>query len=1377
MKKIISLLILAFLCVSADVGFAQVRHNFQNSETYVDVVVDSATLQSLSHDFSVDRVQRNAEGTFNTRICLSFKDYDNFLAREIPYSVVQPTRASVTMATNYADMTSSWDRYPTYSTYLAMMDTFQTRYPNLCKIDTILASTPGSEPSSTPPRSHSILCAHISNNLNDNMGKPSVFYTSTMHGDEVVGYYYMLRLIDMLLSKYNTDTQITNLVNNVDIWICPLHNPDGTYKTSDNQINTSPTSTRNNGNGYDLNRNFPFLPNVTGQVYPSQPEMSAMMAFLGAHNFTLAANFHGGAEVFNYPWDAWTTSQRTLADADWWQYVGRKYVDTCRLVSSNYMTDTYSNGITEGGDWYEISGSMQDYHNWFLGTRHVTIEVSTQKVLSSNSLPSYWNYSYRSLLNLIEEANNGIHGTVTDSLTGEPLQAMVYVNNHDVDHSYVETTLPYGDYHRPIKAGQYSVTYSADGYFSKTITVNVSDGAKLTKNVQLVSTDTTSCRKPKNVTVNYLGGNSAEVSWNSMAQSNNIMLNNTLITDVTSPYTLTNLAFSTQYDVQVQANCGENGLSEWSESVSFTTPVACPVPTNLSCPAVTATTATLNWTENGEATDWVLQYGTNSNFTSGTYTQVEVNDNATEILTGLNTETDYYARVKADCGDVFGQSDWSATCTFKPTSIQMVEIGSGTATINYLPLNGSRRYSLSEQIYTTAELGEAGNIVSIGFYKNSTTSCNRNLDIYLVSTDKSSFSGNSDWITVTNADKVFTGTVNFANNDWTTITLTTPFAYDGTHNVAVIVDDNTGSSGYYSIPFLTYTGSPSQSIYYYNSNSYGGSGSSTNPDPTGSLSSASGVTASKNQIHVTFDRPDPVVCPAPTGVMVSEVDRHSAIVSWTENGTAVFWVVANKQSSDSTFTEEETSEPSYALTGLADGTDYTVKVRPVCESGEDNWSEEVSFTTESCFTISLAEGAWTENFDSVTTSTVAQTGAEPECWEVVDSYVTLTESTKPQVYRGYSTSGNYSLRLKNRCLYAMPALDESVDIGKLKMTFQLRQPQSFYRLQVGMVNENGDFDMMEEINNPGTGMTEVVVDFTGYSGNGRRIAFKNILRNSANYDYSYNYIDDITLEYKTVSCVISELPYTENFDGYTSETAAETGVEPDCWEVVDSSYVMLTESTRPQIYRGYATSGSYTLRMKNRCVYAMPPLDESIDISRLKMTFQLRQPQSFYRLQVGMVDTMGDFELVEEINNPGTGMTEVVVDFTGYSGNGRRIAFKNILRNSANYAYSYNYIDDINLFQSSTKIAEVASGNPFDDNAFDSDRYLDNITVYPNPTTGNLYIDAVDVRKVEVFNQMGQLVGVYGSEQTIDMGRLAQGVYMIHITVPQGVAVRKVMKR
>lgn len=441
--------------------------------TYVETVLDAATLNTLSHNFSIDRVKRNADNTFDVRIWLSYKDIDQFQALNIPYQIMSASKARIQMAQNYEQMTANWNRYPTYNTYLAMMDTFQTRYPNLCRIDTILATTPAN---------HSILCAHISNNLNDNEGKPSVLYTSTIHGDEVTGYYMMLRLIDYLLSNYDTNSYVTELVNSIDIWICPLHNPDGTYYTSNNQINTSPYSIRANKHGEDLNRSFP---EVSLPAKPSyEPEVEAMINFTTAHNFTLAANLHGGAEIFNYPWDAWTSLQHSHADADWWNLMGRQFADTCHKFSSYYMTEE-DNGVTEGGDWYVITGSFQDWHCFYIGTRHVTIEVSEDKILSNSRLPIYWEYIYRSFLNFMAEAKHGIQGTVTDSLTGEPLQALVCIEDHDLDHSYVETSMPYGDYHRPIKAGQYAVTYSAEGYYPKTIVTQVTDGEQLIQNIQL----------------------------------------------------------------------------------------------------------------------------------------------------------------------------------------------------------------------------------------------------------------------------------------------------------------------------------------------------------------------------------------------------------------------------------------------------------------------------------------------------------------------------------------------------------------------------------------------------------------------------------------------------------------------------------------------------------------------------------------------------------------------------------------------------------------------------------------------------------------------------------------------------------------------------
>ena len=122
-----------------------------------------------------------------------------------------------------------------------------------------------------------------------------------------------------------------------------------------------------------------------------------------------------------------------------------------------------------------------------------------------------------------------------------------------------------------------------------------------------------------------------------------------------------------------------------------------------------------------------------------------------------------------------------------------VEIGTGDAANSYVPTYSLYNYSLTQQIYTAAEIGQSGTINSISFF-NAGQEKVRTLDLYLVHTDKVAFAGSNDWITVSASDKVFSGVVTFtAAGDWTTITLDTPFEYNGTDNLAVIVDDNSGT--------------------------------------------------------------------------------------------------------------------------------------------------------------------------------------------------------------------------------------------------------------------------------------------------------------------------------------------------------------------------------------------------------------------------------------------------------------------------------------------------------------------------------------------------------------------------------------------------------
>ncbi|HNX07921.1 MAG TPA: M14 family zinc carboxypeptidase [Bacteroidales bacterium] len=424
----------------------------------------------LTNILSIDHVKQLPGGQgYQVRAYANQEEYEEFLTRNIPYEIIPKlTTKALTMANTLAEM-ANWDKYPTYSVYEQMMANFATSYPGLCDIDTILSPTPSGN--------YKILVAKISDNINSAEDEPQFLYTSSMHGDETTGYYLMLRLINYLLSNYGSDAQVTNLVNNVELWICPLANPDGTYYMSNPQGSTLANSIRYNKNFKDLNRNYfdPIIgnPNNSGDFfnYPIQPETYAFMDFADAHHFNMGANFHGGAEVINYPWDTWETSENPNADAAWWERVCSAYVATARQLTSSYMTDTYADGVTEGGDWYKITGGRMDYMNYFKQCREVTIELDDDKTTQTQNLQGMWNLNYHSLLNFIEESLYGLRGIITDSLTGLPIRAKVWVNNYDQadDSSQVYSALPVGNYHKYMNAGTYSITYSAPGYLSKTI--------------------------------------------------------------------------------------------------------------------------------------------------------------------------------------------------------------------------------------------------------------------------------------------------------------------------------------------------------------------------------------------------------------------------------------------------------------------------------------------------------------------------------------------------------------------------------------------------------------------------------------------------------------------------------------------------------------------------------------------------------------------------------------------------------------------------------------------------------------------------------------------------------------------------------------------
>lgn len=373
------------------------------------------------------------------------------------------------------DLIDSWDFYPTYEAYENLMYQFQTDFPDLCQVYNIVTLASG----------RSVLFAKLSANVNEREAKPRFMYTSTIHGDETTGFILSLRLIHYLLTNYGVDDELTWLLDNMEIWISPNENPDGTYTNNNNTVSGA---TRSNANGVDMNRNYPNPVNDPSSSI--QAETQAMMNLTDTLHFVMSANMHGGIECVNYPWDSWTSSNNLHADTDWWLLASHEYADTARYYSPpTYMNpsgSSFNNGVTHGGDWYVVYGSRQDFMNYYRNQRELTLELSDTKLLPPAQLPAHWEYNYRSLLNYIRQAAYGIRGTVTDLYSGEPLEAKIEIIEHDTDNTHVFSELPYGDYYRPVLAGTYDLMVSAEGYNSTVIeNVTLGNYESIELNIQL----------------------------------------------------------------------------------------------------------------------------------------------------------------------------------------------------------------------------------------------------------------------------------------------------------------------------------------------------------------------------------------------------------------------------------------------------------------------------------------------------------------------------------------------------------------------------------------------------------------------------------------------------------------------------------------------------------------------------------------------------------------------------------------------------------------------------------------------------------------------------------------------------------------------------
>lgn len=606
---------------------------------------------------------------------------------------------------------------------------------------------------------------------------------------------------------------------------------------------------------------------------------------------------------------------------------------------------------------------------------------------------------------------------------------------------------------------------------------------------------------------------------------------------------------------------------------------------NLEVNNITGTSAEVSWSVGhfGTPTDYTLEYSEGGQDNWTTINNITGN---TYLLGGLNFSTYYDLRVRPNC-DNSTTGDWT-TITFHTNCLVGGDftIGTGTDANSYLPSYSYYNYSYSQQLFLASEIGTPKTIESITL-DMAAFSTSRSYKIYMMHTTEST-SGN--WIPATNAQLVYTGSPTL-HTGLNTFQFSTPFSYNGTDNLLLIVIDETGTwtSGN---SWRSHTAPFQASRYNYNDN---------NPYSTSSTPASGTSTSARNNVIFGAGCDTTTTCVAPH-TNVSNVTANSADINWVAGYQETAWEIEYKTASDTVWNSfgSVTASPA-TLTNLTSNTVYNYRMRSDCGGGEYSYWTGGTFTTD-CDAITVTSSTpWFEDFESYT-----GTGELPfRCWATP---ITDTYYHGPFVYGTHGESchsGVYSAEMKGGTnMMVLPEFTN--DIHELRLSFWATSTNpSTGTLEVGVItniDNPNSFELLSDAGRPGergsasagNGNYMGPFDFNSVTATTGRIALR---YTNTSASQSWN-LDDFTVEIapqcpspvknsvtaSNISDIAADISWIDNDPSHNSWTVYYTPSNSSAWQSVIANTQSVTLS-------GLTANTSYDVYVVTNCAVQDPNPD------------------------------------------------------------------------------------------------------------------------------------------------------------------------------------------